>query len=152
MRAVVQRVGFARVTVLGETVGEIGQGLLVYLGCGKGDTPSDVDWLVSKILELRVFENEGGKMDRSVLDAGGALLVVSQFTLYGDVRRGRRPSFDAAMAPGEANALYELFLARARARLITQAGRFQAEMRVVSENLGPVTLWIESPKSGLMAT
>lgn len=100
MRAVVQRVSSGKVTVAGETTGEIGRGLVVYLGCGKGDTDADADWMLEKILNLRIFENDAGKMDLSVLDVGGALLVVSQFTLFGDVRKGRRPSFESAMPPG----------------------------------------------------
>jgi D-aminoacyl-tRNA deacylase len=146
MRAVIQRVHEARVTVDGETTGAIDAGLLVYLGCGKGDTADDGAWLLEKILGLRIFENDEGKMDRSVLDTGGSLLVVSQFTLYGDVKKGRRPSFEGAMAPAEAKLLYEAFCERARTRIRVAEGRFQAEMRVSSVNAGPVTLWIESPK------
>jgi len=150
MRAVVQRVAEASVTVGGEAVGAISRGLLVYLGCGKGDTRDDAAWMLEKILGLRIFENAEGKMDTSVLDAGGALLVVSQFTLYGDVRKGRRPSFEGAMAPAEAKELYAAFCAAARARIHVEEGRFQADMRVSSVNEGPVTIWIESPKRAEM--
>lgn len=149
MRAVVQRVASASVVVAGETVGAVGQGLLVYLGCGKGDLPSDAAWMLDKIVGLRVFENDAGKLDRALLDVGGELLVVSQFTLYGDLRKGRRPSFEGAMAPEEAEALYEAFVALARVRypgLGVATGRFRADMRVASVNEGPVTLWLESPK------
>lgn len=148
MRAVVQRVSSGKVTVAGETTGEIGRGLVVYLGCGKGDTDGDADWMLEKILGLRIFENDAGKMDLSVLDVGGALLVVSQFTLFGDVRKGRRPSFESAMPPAEAKALYEAFCEKARARVTVGTGRFQAEMSVAQTNEGPVTIWLESPKRG----
>lgn len=145
MRAVVQRVNSASVTVDGEVVGEIARGLLVYLGIGKGDDADDRRWLLDKILGLRIFYNDAGKMDLAVGDLGGALLVVSQFTLYGDVRRGRRPSFDGAMPPGEANVSYLAFLSEARSRGITVAtGRFAAEMQVQSVNDGPITIWIDS--------
>lgn len=144
MRAVVQRVNWAKVVVDGETVGEISRGLLVYLGVGKGDEARDCAWLLDKILGLRIFPNDAGKMDKSVMDVGGALLVISQFTLYGDLKRGRRPSFDDAMPPTEANAAYEAFLADARARLPVESGRFAADMAVSSENDGPVTIWIDS--------
>ena len=144
MRAVVQRVRWAKVGVEGETVGEIQQGLLVYLGVGKGDEARDRAWSLDKILGLRIFPNDAGKMDKSVLDVGGALLVVSQFTLYGDVKRGRRPSFDDAMPPAEANAAYEAFLDDARAKLPVASGRFAADMAGSSENDGPVTIWLDS--------
>lgn len=144
MRAVVQRVRWAKVVVEGETVGEIGRGLLVYLGVGKGDEQRDRAWSLDKILGLRIFPNDAGKMDKSVLDVGGALLVVSQFTLYGDLKRGRRPSFDDAMAPAEARVAYEAFLHDARAKLSVESGRFAADMAVSSENDGPVTLWLDS--------
>ena len=148
MRAVVQRVAWAKVEVEGETTGAIGRGLLVYLGAGKGDTDADRAYVLGKILGLRIFENDEGKMDRSVVDVGGALLVVSQFTLYGDVRRGRRPSFDAAMPPEDAERAYEAFVADARGGGIrVETGRFRASMRVSSENDGPVTIWIDSARS-----
>jgi D-tyrosyl-tRNA(Tyr) deacylase len=148
MRAVVQRVAWAKVEVEGETVGAIERGLLVYLGAGKGDTEGDRAYVLAKVLGLRIFENAAGKMDHSVVDVGGSLLVVSQFTLYGDVRRGRRPSFDGAMPPEEAERAYEAFVADARAQGITvETGRFRAEMQVSSLNQGPVTIWIDSAKS-----
>ena len=151
MRAVVQRVAWAKVEVDGEVTGEIAQGLLVYLGAGKGDGDEARAYVLSKVLGLRIFENHG-KMDKSVLDVGGALLVVSQFTLYGDVRRGRRPSFDDAMPPAEAEQAYDAFVREARAQIPVQTGRFRAHMRVSSLNDGPVTIWIDSQKSGLMGS
>ncbi len=150
MRAVVQRVDEAEVTVAGETTGKIAQGLLVYLGAGKGDTDADRTYVLSKVLGLRIFENDAGKMDKSVVDVGGGLLVVSQFTLYGDVRRGRRPSFDDAMPPEDAERAYDAFVAAARAELgrdRVSTGSFRADMRVRSVNAGPVTIWIDSAKS-----
>ncbi len=147
MRAVVQRVREARVLVAGEIAGRIERGLLVYVGAGKGDTPRDAEWLLTKILNLRVFENEAGKMDKSVVDVGGALLLVSQFTLFADVRRGNRPGFDAAMPIAEARVFYDAFVESARAKIRVETGRFQAHMQVISDNDGPVTIWIESPKS-----
>ncbi len=144
MRAVVQRVAWAKVDVDGETVGKIARGLLVYLGVGKSDGDDDRAYVLAKVLGLRIFENDAGKMDKSVVDVGGSLLVVSQFTLYGDVRRGRRPSFDGAMEPDAAKVMYERFVHEARAQLRVETGRFRAEMRVISENEGPVTLWIDS--------
>ena len=147
MRAVVQRVAWAKVEVDGEIVGAIERGLLVYLGAGKGDDDAARAFILSKVLGLRIFENEAGKMDRSVVEIGGALLVVSQFTLYGDVRKGRRPSFDGAMPPEEAERAYEAFVAEARAQGITVAtGRFRADMKVSSLNDGPVTIWLDSAK------
>jgi D-tyrosyl-tRNA(Tyr) deacylase len=137
----------ARVEVSGAVVGAIEHGLLVYLGAGKGDTDADRDWLLQKILNLRVFENDAGKMDKSVVDTGGALLVVSQFTLYGDVRRGNRPSFDGAMPPDDARRAYESFVEKARERIQVQTGQFREHMQVIADNDGPVTIWIESPKS-----
>lgn len=148
MRAVVQRVSWAKVEVDGEVVGSIDRGLLVYLGAGKGDGDADRAYVLSKVLGLRIFENEQGKMDRSVVDVGGALLVVSQFTLYGDVRKGRRPSFDGAMPPEEAERAYEAFVADARAQgIAVETGRFRADMKVSSLNDGPVTIWIDSAAS-----
>jgi D-tyrosyl-tRNA(Tyr) deacylase len=146
MRAVVQRVSHARVTIAGEDVGAIARGLLVYLGVGKGDGASERRWMLDKITGLRIFPNDEGKMDKSVLDIGGALLVVSQFTLYGDVTRGRRPSFDGAMPPADAEAAYEAFVREARERLRVETGRFGADMRVSSENEGPVTIWLDTAK------
>ncbi len=145
MRAVVQRVRSARVEVGGEVVGAIERGLLVYLGFGKGDTADDRAWMLSKIVGLRVFEDAAGKMNLGVQDVGGALLLVSQFTLYGDVRRGRRPSFDDAMPPDQAAAEYDAAVRDARATgLRVETGRFRADMQVSSINDGPVTLWIDS--------
>lgn len=145
MRAVVQRVAWARVEVDGELTGAIERGLLVYLGAGKGDGDEERTWMVQKILGLRIFENDAGKMDKCVVDVGGALLVVSQFTLYGDVSRGRRPSFDGAMPPGEAEVAYERFVQDARATGIrVETGRFRADMKVSSLNDGPVTIWLDT--------
>jgi len=146
MRAVVQRVEWAKVAVSGETVGEIGRGLLVYLGIGKGDGEEDRGFVLRKILGLRVFSNEAGKMDKSVVDVSGSLLVVSQFTLYGDVRRGLRPSFDGAMDPAEAERACDAFVLEARRVLPVQTGRFRAHMNVTSHNDGPVTLIIDSER------
>jgi D-tyrosyl-tRNA(Tyr) deacylase len=148
VRAVLQRVGSARVRVGDAVVGEIGRGLLVLLGIGRDDTDADVQYLAAKIRDLRVFEGDGGKaMDRSVVDAGGSLLVVSQFTLYGDVRKGRRPSFDAAAAPDDARRLYEEFVRELRAtRVPVATGEFQAMMQVELVNDGPVTILIDSRK------
>ena len=141
MRVVVQRVRQARVTVEGRTVGEINHGLLVLLGVGKQDSAADADYLIDKVVGLRVFPDEEGKMNRSVVDAGGSLLVISQFTLYGDVRRGKRPSFDGAAGPAEARILYQYFVQGARDRGIPVAtGEFQATMEVSLTNYGPVTI------------
>ena len=147
MRAVLQRVTEARVDVDHKTVGAIGKGLLILLAVAKGDTQADADWLLEKIVNLRIFEDEGGKMNLSVLDTKGGLLVVSQFTLYGDTRKGRRPGFDRAARPEDARTLYEYFLERARSTgLQTAAGIFQAEMAVHLCNDGPVTLICDSPQ------
>jgi len=135
------------VTVEGNTVGEIGHGLLVLLGIGKGDAESAADYLVEKIIGLRIFEDREGKMNLSVQDAGGAMLVVSQFTLHGDVRRGKRPSFEAAARPEEAKRLYEYFVAKVRAAgLQCETGQFQAMMEVELVNSGPVTILLDSEK------
>jgi D-tyrosyl-tRNA(Tyr) deacylase len=147
MRAVVQRVREAMVSVDGEVTGKIGRGLLVYLGAGRGDRAEDMAYILGKIVNLRIFEDEQGKMNKSVQDVGGALLVVSQFTLYGDVRRGRRPGFDDAMPPEEAEKMYDAFVADARKILAVETGRFRAHMHVASVNDGPVTIWIDSAKS-----
>lgn len=145
MRAVVQRVAWAKVEVAGELVGSIDRGLLVYLGAGKGDGDGERAWTLQKVLGLRIFENAEGKMDRSVVDEGGALLVVSQFTLFGDVKRGRRPSFDDAMPPADAERAYDAFVREARATGIEVAtGRFRADMKVSSLNDGPVTIWLDT--------
>ena len=122
-------------------------GLNVYLGAGKGDGEAERAYVLQKVVGLRIFEDEAGKMNHSVEDVGGALLVVSQFTLYGDVRRGRRPSFDDAMPPEDAAKAYDAFVSEARARIRTETGRFRAHMRVSSLNDGPVTLWIDSARS-----
>jgi len=147
MRAVVQRVSSCRVLVGGKVVGEIGAGLLVLLGVGKTDNEAAADYLSEKILGLRVFEDAEGKMNISVQDSGGAMLVVSQFTLYGDVRRGKRPSFDAAGRPEEAKRLYEYFVEKIRAAgLRCETGIFQAMMDVELVNAGPVTILVDSDK------
>ena len=147
MRAVVQRISRCRVTVEGSSVGEIGAGLLVLLGVSKVDAEPAADYLVEKIIGLRIFEDAEGKMNLSVQEAGGALLVVSQFTLYGDVRRGKRPSFDNAARPEEARWLYEYFVAKVRAAgLRCETGRFQAMMEVELVNSGPVTILLDSEK------
>lgn len=148
MRAVVQRVRSAKVEVEGEVTGEIERGLLVYLGVGVNDGPSEASYVLEKIVNLRIFNDDEGKMDKSVLDVGGALLVVSQFTLYGDVRRGRRPSFTEAMPPADAERAYEAFVSEAKKRIAVATGRFGADMHVTSLNDGPVTIWIDSAKSG----
>jgi D-aminoacyl-tRNA deacylase len=147
MRAVVQRVSGAKVTVNGYTTGEIGHGLLVLLGVGQNDTEEDASYLAAKIAGLRIFEDADGKMNLSVLDAGGSVLAVSQFTLYGDVRKGKRPSFDTAASPEPARQLYEYFIARIRAAgLRCETGRFQEMMQVELVNEGPVTILLDSEK------
>ncbi|HAX41011.1 MAG TPA: D-tyrosyl-tRNA(Tyr) deacylase [Solibacterales bacterium] len=146
MRAVVQRVSEANVTVDGRLTGAIGPGLVVLLGVGREDGEAQAVWLIDKILGLRIFEDEAGKMNVSLLETGGALLVVSQFTLYGDTRKGRRPSFDAAAPPQDARRLYEFFVDTARGRGVqVETGEFQARMRVSLVNEGPVTLICETP-------
>lgn len=148
MRAVVQRVSHANVTIGGQLVGEIGQGFTVLLGVGQGDTEEDAAYLCDKIIGLRVFEDDAGKMNRSLLDIGGGLLVVSQFTLYGDCRRGRRPSFSDAAHPDTARRLYERFICLARERQVNVAsGQFQATMQVNIHNDGPVTLLVDSRRT-----
>lgn len=145
MRACIQRVSEASVTVDGEVVGRIGRGLLVLLGVGLDDGPAEVEWLAEKLVQLRIFEDDDGKMNRSLVDAGGAMLVVSQFTLFGDARKGRRPSFTAAAPPELADRLYQEFVARVRAMGIeVQTGVFRAHMDVALVNDGPVTLWIDT--------
>ena len=147
MRAVVQRVSRAKVTINGWVSGEIGLGLLVLLGVGREDTEADVDYLVPKITGLRVFQDGDGKMNRSVVDVGGSVLAVSQFTLYGDVRRGKRPSFDDAAPPEQARELYELFVQKIQAAgLRCETGRFQEMMQVELVNEGPVTILVDSKK------
>jgi|SRR5579864_2405179 len=147
MRAVVQRVSRARVTVNSEVAAQIGRGLLVLLGVAREDVEADAVYLADKISGLRIFEDDDGKMNRSVAEAGGAVLVVSQFTLYGDVRRGKRPSFDAAAPPETARRLYEFFVEQIRAAgLACETGRFQEMMQVELVNEGPVTILLDSKK------
>jgi D-tyrosyl-tRNA(Tyr) deacylase len=148
MRAVAQRVKEARVVVSGEKVAEIGRGLLVLGGVDDADTEEDAKWLAEKVVELRVFEDEEGRLNRSLLETGGAALVVSQFTLLGDCRKGRRPSFSRAAGPERAQALYLHFVELVRARGVPVAtGRFQALMEVGLVNEGPVTLLLDSKKT-----
>ncbi len=148
MRAVVQRVSRAQVTVNGEIVGKIGLGLLVLLGVGRDDSEADAIYLAEKIAGLRVFEDAEGKMNRNVQEADGSVLAVSQFTLYGDVRRGKRPSFDAAAPPERARQLYEFFVEQIRGTgLRCETGRFQEMMQVELVNEGPVTILLDSEKS-----
>jgi D-aminoacyl-tRNA deacylase len=147
MRAVVQRVQRAHVTVNGEIVGRIGPGLLVLLGVSRVDTRSDADYLADKILGLRIFDDNDGKMNLSLADTHGAVLAVSQFTLYGDVRRGKRPSFDQAATPDLARELYEYFVEKIRqGGFICETGRFQAMMQVELVNDGPVTILFDSAR------
>ncbi len=147
MRAVVQRVSSAKVTVDGETVGAIGKGLLVLLAVGAGDSETDAEYLADKIQNLRIFDDEQGKMNLSLIDCGGEMLVVSQFTLYADTRRGRRPSFVKAASPGEGKQLYEYFVASVRRTIkYVETGQFQATMNVELVNDGPVTIILDSEK------
>ena len=147
MRAVVQRVSRASVKVGGVVAGEIGLGLLVLLGVGQNDAESDADYLADKIAGLRVFEDAGGKMNLAAADVGAAVLAVSQFTLFGDVRRGKRPSFDAAARPEQALRLYEYFVEQIRALgLRCETGKFQEMMQVELVNEGPVTILLDSQK------
>jgi len=148
MRAVLQRVSRAKVTVDGEVTGEIGKGILVLLGVSRGDSEKEAVYLVEKTLNLRIFEDENDKMNLSLLDVAGELLVVSQFTLYGDARKGRRPSFIEAAAPVRANKLYEYFVSEARKQLKkVETGRFQAMMDVELVNDGPVTILLDTDKT-----
>ncbi len=145
MRAVVQRVARARVTVEGETTGAIDAGLLVYLGVGPDDGATEVEWLAAKVADLRIFPDEQGRFDRSVTEIAGGVLVVSQFTLYADTRRGRRPSFTDAAAPEVAASLVEAVMAALRGRgLSVEGGRFGAHMLVDAANDGPVTIVLDS--------
>jgi D-tyrosyl-tRNA(Tyr) deacylase len=147
MRAVVQRVSRASVTVDGQIVGQIGAGLLVLLGVAQQDIDSDADYLADKITGLRVFEDKDEKMNLSVIDIKGAVLTVSQFTLFGDVRRGKRPSFDEAARPEIAKRVYEYFVQRVRAAGVRcETGTFQAIMKVELANEGPVTILLDSKK------
>jgi D-aminoacyl-tRNA deacylase len=148
MRAVVQRCSRAQVTIAGEVVGRIASGLVVLLGVAEGDTVDDADQLAEKIAQLRIFPDDEGKMNRSVIETGGAMLIVSQFTLLGDCRKGRRPSFIAAGRPEQAVPLYERFLAAVRLQGVPIAtGRFQEHMEVELVNDGPVTLLLDSRKT-----
>lgn len=147
MRAVVQRVAHSSVKVAGEVTGKIERGLLVFLAVGKNDSEKDISYLADKIINLRIFEDEQGKMNASLLDINGDLLVVSQFTLYGDVRKGRRPSFDAAGSPEIAQNLYEKFIKYVADKNIkVETGVFQADMKVEILNDGPVTILLDSEK------
>jgi len=147
MRAVLQRVSSAKVTVGGEIVGKIGKGILVFLGVSREDTEKEALYLLEKTLNLRIFEDAEGKMNLSLPETRGELLVVSQFTLYGDARRGRRPSFIEAAAPDQANRLYEFFAAEARKQIArVETGKFQAMMDVELVNDGPVTILLDSAK------
>ncbi|MGA9509786.1 MAG: D-aminoacyl-tRNA deacylase [Candidatus Sulfotelmatobacter sp.] len=147
MRAVVQRVSRAKVSVNGEITGQIGLGVLVLLGIGRDDTEADATYLAQKIASLRIFEDDSGKMNRSVLDVAGGVLAVSQFTLYADVRRGNRPSFDAAAPAEKARQLFEVFIDQIReAGIVCETGRFQEMMKVELINDGPVTILLDSNK------
>ncbi len=149
MRAVLQRVRYAKVVVDGETVGEIGPGLLVLLGCGRDDGDEELRYILDKTVNLRIFTDDEGRMNDSLLDVGGELLVVSQFTLYGDTRKGRRPSFVNAMKPEPAEALYERFVEEARKRVETvETGVFGAMMDVELANDGPVTIVLDTADVG----
>ncbi len=148
MRAVVQRVSEANVEVEGKEVGRIGHGILVLLGVGHDDEPRDADYLAEKVVHLRIFADEQGKMNRSLLEVGGGLLAVSQFTLWGDCRKGRRPSFVAAADPGKAEAIYDAFVHSARNLGVAVAtGSFKEMMQVSLINSGPVTLLLDSKKT-----
>jgi D-tyrosyl-tRNA(Tyr) deacylase len=145
MRACIQRVSEAHVTVDGEVTGRIAQGLMVLLGVAPADGAAEVDWLADKLVNLRIFEDDAGKMNRSLLEVGGAMLVVSQFTLYGDARKGRRPSFTDAAPPEHAERIYDEFVARVRGLGVeVGTGVFRAMMQVALVNDGPVTLWIDT--------
>jgi D-aminoacyl-tRNA deacylase len=147
MRAVVQRVSAARVNVEGQVAGEIARGLLILLGIAGLDSQTDIDYIVGKVRDLRVFDDDQGRMNRSIVEAGGSLLVVSQFTLYGDCRKGRRPSFDRAAPPALARTLYEEVVKRLREIGVpVQTGSFQARMDVELVNDGPVTLLLDSSR------
>ena len=148
MRAIVQRVLQASVRIDGRVAGEIGRGVLVLLGVGRTDAEADADYLADKIVNLRIFDDTAGKMNLSLTEVGGSALVVSQFTLYGDVRRGRRPSYTDAAEPQSANRLYEYFVGRMRAvGTKVETGVFQADMQVALTNDGPVTILLDSKKA-----
>jgi D-tyrosyl-tRNA(Tyr) deacylase len=145
LRACIQRVSEALVTVDGTVTGQIRRGFVVLLGVGRNDGTDEVAWLAEKIIGLRIFEDDAGKMNRSLVEVGGAMLVVSQFTLYGDARRGRRPSFIDAAPPELAERLYEEFVAKVRqAGVEVATGRFREQMSVSLTNDGPVTIWIDT--------
>ncbi len=147
MKALLQRVTRGSVSIRGAAVSSIGHGLVVFLGVARGDSEKDAAYLAEKLVNLRIFADEQGKMNLSLLDTGGELLVVSQFTLYGDCRKGRRPSFDAAAPPAIAQELYEKFIACCRAAGVRTAnGQFQAEMIVKLDNHGPVTMLLDSSR------
>jgi len=147
VRAVIQRVRRARVSVDGRTAGEIGAGVVVLVGIAKGDSSEAAQTLAEKTANLRIFDDADGKMNVSLIESGGAALVVSQFTLYGDVRRGRRPGFERAAAPGEANGIYEDYVAHLKSLGVrVETGVFQAHMVVYLENDGPVTILVDSEK------
>jgi D-tyrosyl-tRNA(Tyr) deacylase len=148
MRAVIQRVSRAQVTVGGEVVGAVGRGLAVLVGAGAGDGEEDLAYLIGKTVNLRIFPDEAGKMNRSVLDAGGEVLAISQFTLYGDARRGRRPAFTSAMEPAAAEALYRRYLEGLAAAGVSrvEAGIFAADMKLELVNDGPVTILLDSSR------
>lgn len=148
MRALLQRVVRGSVEVDGEIIGRIGPGLVILLGVGRGDDEDDADYLARRVANLRIFSDEQGRMNRSVIEAGGEVLAVSQFTLYADTSRGRRPGFSEAAPPEEAEALYERFVAQLRGHGLTvETGRFQASMKVEIINDGPVTMMLESPSA-----
>lgn len=148
MRAVVQRVHAARVEVGGRVVGAVERGLCAFVGAEEGDGEDDLAWIASKLEKLRVFGDDAGKMSRAVGDVGGGLLLVSQFTLLGDVSRGNRPSFTRAMEPGAARALLEVLVARLARTLPVATGEFGADMRVLVDNDGPVTILLDSRSRG----
>jgi D-aminoacyl-tRNA deacylase len=148
MRIVLQRVKSARVDIAGETVGSIGVGLLILLGVTQTDAQQDAEYLAEKVIQLRIFPDEAGRMNRSLLEVRGVLLVVSQFTLYGDCRKGRRPSFDHAAPPEQARALYEHFIQRLKSsNIAVETGVFQAEMEIHLINDGPVTFILDTKRS-----
>lgn len=152
MRVVVQRVKSAAVRVGGEAVAAIGPGILLYAAFRREDDAPDLAWMADKVVSLRIFEDQAGKMNRSVLDVGGQILAVSQFTLYGDARKGRRPSFDGAAPAETARGLFDKFVDRLRASgLMTHIGRFQEHMQVESVNDGPVTVLLDSPAARILS-